>query len=422
MLLAAISAGAMGQGEKDGATQQPVTLQYDFWGDQNEIDATNACLNAYRADNPNIKIEALHFDSATDFNTRIATLQASNMLPDLGYFDGSNVLAWGMNGQLVDLTDFYKSQPAKLDSLKFVTPDGRIVGVCVANDVLVLWYNRKMFDQAGLAYPPARASAAWSWDQFVQVAEELTMDANGLTPGDPGFDPLNTRSFGAWIRDWRMPWIIFAISNGGGLVSQDGRKLLLDDPSTIEAIQNLADLVNVHHVSPAPGTQQMPRQVAMVIGGTGNLQTLGLDFGVGVLPYMKNLSTASTGTPIVVYESSKHLPEALALLKYVMNPQSLLPLLKSGLWLPNESRWYSDPKLVSQWVDNPAHPPEYRTAVVDFALKYSHRLPQYFLPTFSKMDDVVEEALRQVWLGQKTAADVIMNEIMPRIRPIFAGT
>ena len=143
------------------------------------------------------------------------------------------------------------------------------------------------------------------------------------------------------------------------------------------------------------------QQVAMVVGGTSDLQKLGPDFGVGVLPYMKNLSTTSAGTPIVVYKSSQHVPEALALLKYVMNPQNALPLLKSGLWMPNESRWYSDPKLIAQWLDNPVHPPEYRTAVVDFALKYSHRLPLYFVPTFSKMDDVVEAALGQVWRGQR---------------------
>jgi len=69
----------------------------------------------------------------------------------------------------------------------------------------------------------------------------------------------------------------------------------MDSPATIEAIQKMADLVTVDHVSPAPGTQQMPtaastallsQQVAMVVDGTWDLQTLGitkqqqgLDFG-----------------------------------------------------------------------------------------------------------------------------------------------
>jgi multiple sugar transport system substrate-binding protein len=419
------------------APKGPVSLQYAFWGDQNEINATNAYLNSYMAKNPNVKIEALNFGSNTQFNTKITTLAASNSLPDLGYFFEPNVLTWGMNGQFVDLTDFYKNSPAKLDALKFVTPDGKIVGISVANEIQVIWYSKKMFDDAKLPYPPAEAGKAWTWDQYVDVAKKLTKDAKGKTPNDKGFNAANTRSFGTWVQNWWMPWITFAISNGGGFVSDDGKTLLLDKPETIEAIQKMADLVNLHHVSPAPGTQAMPtaaatallsQQVAMVVDGTWDLLTIGitkeqqgLDFGVGVLPYMKTPADSSVGTPIVVYKSSKNIPEALKLLKFVMSPENSLPLLKSGLWLPNEKQWYSDPKLISQWIDNPTHPPEYKTAVVDFALNYSHRLPQYYVPTFSKMDDVIEPALQQVWLGQKTAADVINKEIMPKITPIFKG-
>jgi multiple sugar transport system substrate-binding protein len=435
LLFGALSAGAAGQGESAGGGL--VALQYAFWGDQNEINATNAYLDGYMAKNPNVKIEALNFGSNTQFNTKITTLAASNSLPDLGYFFEPNVLSWGMSGKFVDLTDFYKNSPAKLDTIKFVTPDGKIVGISVANEIQVIWYSKKMFDQAGLPYPPAEASKAWSWDHYVDVAKKLTKDVSGKTPNDAGFDPANIRSFGTWIQNWWMPWITFAISNGGGFVSDDGKTLLLDRPETIEAIQKMADLVNVHHVGPAPGTQQMPtaaatallsQQVAMVVDGTWDLLTIGitkdeqgLDFGIGVLPYMKKLADSSVGTPIVVYKSSKNIPEALKLLKFVMSPENSLPLLKSGLWLPNEKQWYTDPKLISQWVDNPRHPPEYKSAVVDFALNYSHRLPQYYVPTFSKMDDVVSPALQQVWLGQKTAADVINNEIMPKIIPIFKG-
>ena len=226
MLLGVLPAAAGGQAESTG----PVTLQYAFWGDQNEINATNAYLNSYMQKHPNVKIEALNFGSNTDFNTKVTTLAASNTLPDLGYFYEPNVLTWGMNGKFVDLTDFYKNQPAKLDAIKFVTPDGKIVGISVANEIQVIWYSKKMFDAAGLPYPPADASKAWSWDKFVQVAKKLTKDANGKTPNDAGFDPQNVHQFGTWVQNWWMPWLTFAISNGGGLVSADGTKLIMDDP------------------------------------------------------------------------------------------------------------------------------------------------------------------------------------------------
>lgn len=428
---------ATGQGEKAAGAGGQVSLKYDFWGDQNEVNATNAYMEAYMKLHPNVKIVPLHMGASTDFMSKINTLAASDSLPDLGYFIEPGVLQWGMAGRFVDLSDFYKSQPEKLSVLKFTTPDGKIVGISVANEIHVIWYNKKLFDKAGLPYPPADAAKAWSWDHFVEVAKQLTLDANGNTAATATFDSQNIRQFGAWIQQWYIPWITFAMSNGGGLVSEDGKTLLMNSPATIDAIQKMADLINVAHVSPTPGSNQMPSatasallsgQVAMAIDGTWALQTIaitheqqGLDFGVGVLPFMKKLTTTSIGTPIVIYKTSKHLAEAEELLKFVMNPENSLPLEKSGLWLPNEVQWYKDPSLIAKWVDNPAHPPEYTQAVVDFALNYARRLPPYYVPTFQRMDDVIEPALGQVWLGQKSAADVINNEIMPKITPIFRG-
>jgi multiple sugar transport system substrate-binding protein len=415
----------------------PAKIQYGYWGDQNEEISTTALLKTFMEKNPKITVEGLRFGSNTEFNDKITTLAASGTLPDVSTFYEPNVLTWGMAGKFVDLTDFYKKGSPKLDAIKFVTPDGKIVGVSVANEIQVIWYNKKIFDAAKLPYPPAEASKAWTWDEFVDVAKKLTKDAKGRTPNDAGFDKNNIRTFGAWVQQWWMPWLTFAVSNGGGMVSQDGKTLLMGDAATIDAIQKMADLINVHHVSPVPGTQQMPTaaatallsgQVAMAMDGTWDLLTIGttkeqqgLDFGIGVLPSMKQLATTSVGTPIVVYSSTKHRTEALKLLEFLMNPESSLPLLQNGIWLPNEKQWYTDAKLLEKWIGNPRHPPEYKTAVVDFALNYSNRLPLYYVPTFAKMDDVIEAALSQVWLGQKSASDVIKNEIMPKITPIFEG-
>ena len=415
----------------------PVTIQYAFWGDQNEVTTTTNLINVFMAKNPGIKVELLHFGTNTEFNDKITTLAAARKLPDVSTFYEPNVLTWAMNGQFVDLTDFYKKTQPKLDAIKFKTPDGKIVGVSVANEIQVIWYSKKLFDDAHLSYPPADPAKAWTWDQFVDVAKKLTKDGNGRTPYDAGFDPNNIRTFGAWVQQWWMPWLTFTMSNGGGLVSADGKKLILDSPESIDAIQKMADLINVDHVSPVPGTQSIPTaaatallsgQVAMAMDGTWDLLSLGitkeeqgLDFGVGVLPKMKDLVTTSVGTPIVVYKSTKHKTEALKLLEFLMDPAQSLPLLQSGIWLPNEKRWYTDPALLQQWIGNPRHPPEYKQAVVDFALNYSKALPLYTVPTFAKMDDVIEAALGQVWLGQKSASDVIKKEIMPKITPIFQG-
>ncbi len=420
-----------------GGPRGPAAITYAYWGDQNEEATTTALLKGFMDKNPGITVNGQRFGSNTEFNDKITTLAASGTLPDVSTFYEPNVLTWGMAGKFVDLTDFYKKGPAKLDAIKFITPDGKIVGISVANEIMVLWYSKKLFDAAKLPYPPADASKAWTWDQFVDVAKKLTRDAKGRSPDDKGFDKNAIKTFGFWVTQWWMPWLTFAAANGGGLTTPDGKKLIMDSPETIDAIQKMADLINVQHVSPVPGSQNMPGaigtallsgQVAMAMDGTWDLLTLGttkdqqgLDFGIGVLPKMKDLATTSVGTPIVVYKSTKHLDASLKLLGFLMDPNSSLPLLQNGIWLPNEKQWYTDPALLEKWTGNPRHPPEYKTAVVDFALNYSHQLPLYIVPTFAKMDDVISAALGQVWLGQKSASDVIKGEIMPKITPIFQG-
>jgi multiple sugar transport system substrate-binding protein len=420
------------------ASAATATIQYAYWGDQNEENSANANLKAFMDANPDISVTGLRFAQNTDFNDKITTMAASGTLPDVSNFYEPNVLTWGMNGQFVDLTDFYKNANPKLDSIKFITPDGKIVGISVANEIMVLWYNKRIFDAANLPYPPSDPKKAWSWTQFVSVAQKLTRDSAGKNPTQAGFNPKNIRSYGFQVSQWWMPWLTLAASNGGGMVSADGKKLTMDSPATIDAIQKMADLMNVQHVSPTPTSQQnMPGDtvsyilsgsVAMVMDGTWILQAIGvskeqtgLDFGVGVLPYMKSLATTSVGTPIVVYKSTKYLDASLKLLGWLMDPGHSLVNLQSGIWLPNEKKWFTDPTLLEKWIGNPRHPPEYKSAVVDFALNYSHQLPLYFVPTFSKMDDVIEPALAPVWLGQKTAKDAITKDIMPKISPIFMG-
>src|SRR5208283_3493301 len=167
LLLVALSAGATGGAEKAAPSGGPATITYAYWGDQNEETTTTALLKVFMDKNSGSTVNGQRFGSNTEFSDKITTLAASGTLPDVSTFYEPNVLTWGMNGQFVDLTDFYRKGAPKLDAIKFVTPDGKIVGISVANEVMVIWYSKKIFDAAGLPYPPAEAGKAWNWDQFV---------------------------------------------------------------------------------------------------------------------------------------------------------------------------------------------------------------------------------------------------------------
>ena len=53
---------------------------------------------------------------------------------------------------------------------------------------MIIYYNKKIFDEAGVPYPPTKWTEAWTWDEFVNVAKKLTKDKNGNNALSPNFD------------------------------------------------------------------------------------------------------------------------------------------------------------------------------------------------------------------------------------------
>src|SRR5690606_34937624 len=146
-------------------------------------------------------------------------------------------------------------------------------GTNLAVEVMVLWYNKDIFDKAGVPYPPSNPGE-WTWEEFVETARALTVDRNGRRPGDPGFDPNRIQTYGVAFGTWWAPVLPFVWSNGGDWFDETGRQVLIDQPESVEALQNLADLIYKHRVAPTPTQMEslpafnillQTQRVAMVI-------------------------------------------------------------------------------------------------------------------------------------------------------------
>lgn len=69
-----------------------------------------------------------------------------------------------------------------------------------------VWYNRDLFDEAGLAYPPHTygdqyEGADWDFDAVANLAMQLTVDGNGVNAASADFDAENIVQWG-WITQW----------------------------------------------------------------------------------------------------------------------------------------------------------------------------------------------------------------------------
>lgn len=426
LLCAMLVPGLMANGTKDaGKTQDgKVKIVYSFWGTPDEAKTVQAQADTYNASQNRIVVEVMSIPHDS-YVTKLNTMATAKTLPDCGIMSEAGVLQFAANGLLADVSKMYGAGESKpLDSLTFKYK-GTPVAYSVANEILLMFYNKKMFDKAGVAYPPSDAAHAWTWDQFITNAKLLTLDVNGNNASSPKFDAKNIVQYGAMVENLTWQLEVWALSNGSGFYSKDGSKVIINDPAAVEAIQKIADLNLVHHVAPlSTGLTDDAMQRSIIAGtcamGTGGQWNIGtclasardqgiVDYGVAVLPFMKEKVTINTGEPNVVFSQTKHPTEAMEWIKWYAQEEHSWGLIEAGIWMPVLQKWYTDEKLTHKWVDNPNFPPyeQYKTAVVDYAMNNSKPASWYYVSNTNDFNTLLGSLLGEVWTGNKTAKDVI---------------
>jgi multiple sugar transport system substrate-binding protein len=225
---------------------------------------------------------------------------------------------------------------------------------------------------------------------------------------------------------WQLE--VWALSNGGGFYNAKGDQVIIDQAASIEAIQKVADLHTKDFVAPLStgltddGIQRsiIAGTVAMATGGAWNVGTClasaraeGLNYGVAVLPYMKQKVTICTGGPNVVFAQGEHQAEAMEFLKWYAREENSWTLIEQGIWMPSLASYYTDEALTQKWVNNPNFPPydEYKPAVVDFARTHAKSTSWYYVNNTNDFNNLLASALGEVWTGSKTAQEAIGTTI-----------
>ena len=425
ILVTGLTAFAGGGKEKSGGGKVQIT--YSFWGTPDEAKDVQKVADKFNGQQDRIQVTVVQIPHDT-YEATLNTRATAGQLPDCGIMSEAATLQYATNGLLADISGMYGAGESKpLDSLAFKGPDGKTVAYSVANEILLLYYNKAMFDKAGVPYPPASADKAWTWDEFVATAKKLTFDASGKTPNDAGFNRNQIKQYGAMVETLTWQLEVWALSNGGGFYSPDGKQVIIDQDAAIEAIQKVADLHlkdNVAPLSPGLSDDGIQRSiiagtVAMATGGQWNVGTClatardkeGLNYGVAVLPYMKQKVTINTGGPNVVFSQSKNQKEAMEFLKWYAQEENAWGLIESGIWMPTLQKWYTDETFTKKWVGNPNFPPyaEYKSAVVDFAMKYGKPTSWYYVNNTIDFNNLLQSILGDVWTGAKTARQAITS-------------
>lgn len=217
----------------------PVTLTWAMWGDSEELKSHQAVADAFMAANPDIKVE-LQPAPWGDFQTKLKTQFASGdaNVPDV-FFWPENVENLARQGVIENLTPWAEKTGYGFDDywpgiLDRATVDGQVYGLVRDADASVLYYNKAIFDEAGVEYP----TAAWTWDDLRAAAEKLTqVEANGRVARYAL--GMEAGKADAWLR-----------ANGGGYVDDfvNPTKCTLDTPESLEVLNFFHDMIQSNYI------------------------------------------------------------------------------------------------------------------------------------------------------------------------------
>jgi multiple sugar transport system substrate-binding protein len=407
--------------------EERTTITYAMWGSNDDVRALEESIMRFESGQKRVYVQILHIDRA-DYIDTLNALAADNALPDAALMAEDAVMMLANQHMLADLSAMYGEGEAKpLDSLAFIF-EGAPVGYSAANEILLLFYNREAFIQSGVIPPPAEVDDAWDWDTFVNAAKAMTRDENGNNAESPVFDPDKIARHGVIFNPSIWQTEVWSISNGGAWYDESGN-VAINTPEATGALQRVADLHLVHRASPRFGAHTaaaaaqafIDGKSAMYISGQWEIgaalgpakQSGGLDYGVGVLPYMMEKVTISTGGANIAFANSKNLDAAMEWLKWYAGIENTWSLIESGVWMPALPEYYKDGALTRKWAENPHFPPyeEYKSAVVDYAANSARPAAWYRVNNTNLFNGALESILMPCWAGTATMADAIARNM-----------
>ena len=375
-----------------GEDAEEVTITYaNFNASGGNEETLQKMYEAFHEEYPNITVEIETIASA-DYFTTMQTRVAGGTAPDCYELNIENFAAYANNGALEEITGV---DLGGLDetALGAFTVDGKQYGLPGNFSNVLLFYNKDLFDQAGVDYP----TADWTQDDLQAAAEAIR------ALGDDIFGYYQPLTYNEFYK--------VAAQFGGSLLNEDKTEFTINAPENVAAAQMMADRVLVSNVQPTDVQMGgigdwdlfMSGRLGMIPTGIWafNTFTEGCDFDwdVAVEPGQVQKATHFFSNACVINAKSEHKDAAAAWITWLTSsPKSAEIRIEAGWDLPA----IKDQDTLAGYLD--ITPPENREAVFD-SLNYLVVPP--VIEDYSMMSDLIGESLSAAASGAMTVQEAL---------------
>jgi multiple sugar transport system substrate-binding protein len=371
------------------AKDAKVEITYGLW-DKNQLPAIQEIIKLFNKENPNITVKT-ELTPYKQYFQKLETAATGGALPDVLWMNGPHIVQYATGNVLLPISDLVKKDNYSLDNypkslVNLYTVGGKVYGIPKDFDTTGFWYNKKIFDEAGVPYP----DDTWDWNKLKEVAKKLTNKNKGIW----GYASVLGNQGGYYDLIWQ---------NGGHIVSEDGKSVGFDQPEAIEALKYDISFIK-EGLSPtqaqmtetAPSDLFSSGKIAMMFDGPWMVPEYkkNPDLNVAVLPKGKQRAVSIHGLANVISANTKHKDAAWKFVQFLGSKDAAEVFAKTGTVIPayngTQDAWLqSVPNLnLKSFIDE-----------VDYAVP---------LPSVKNTGEIWQyetDILKKAWSGEESVED-----------------
>ena len=382
----------------------PAAISFMIFGDVAEKVAYQQLVAAFKAKQPALNVELIHIPSQSDYRKRLGIDFAAGTPADVVLINYRRYAAYAAQGALeplgpyLDRSSLLKAEDFYPETLAPFRWQGTLACIPQNLSSLVVYYNKALFDQAGLLYP----ASGWSWDDFLATAKALTRDLDGDGQSDQ-------HGLGTEASLFRVAPFIW--QNGGELVDNPAAPtaLALDTPAAQEALQWFVNLQVKHHVVPSRVEEQseasesrfLNGRLAMFLNSRRGVPTYraikGFDWDVAALPQGRQAAGILHADAYCMPAASKQKQAAWSFIEFANSVEGQTIIAGSGRTVPSLRAVAESPV----FLDRSAKP--YSSQVFLDTIPVIRGVP--IMASWADIEDTVGKEIERAYYGDVSVAE-----------------
>jgi len=322
-----------------GCAESERPIELDLWITDFNQDTRNLIdddlVPRFEAAHPGVAVNTQYI-SWTHIDEKLTISFAGGVAPDVFQVGAEYVGGLAYRGMAAPLDD-YIAQWGQADdffpaSWSTCVYEGTVYGLPYLSAPRILLYRKDLLRKAGFDHPPD------TWEELAKAARRMTVKRG------PIFEVAGMNLPISW-----QVFVEFLWENGGRILSEDGRRSMLDSPAAVEALQFYCDLYNEHQVCPTAG---MPvagggipvfasRKSAMEFMnqfGIYNVRKYAPDLlpevGIAPTPRRKDRVVSVYTDWLAMSPQSQHKDLAWELMTFLMEPENLAAYNSTLFFIP----------------------------------------------------------------------------------------